>query len=34
MQVVQRRFELADGQPTGDYTDRVVVEFDLEDGDR
>jgi len=34
VQVVQRRIELADGQPTGDYTDRVVVEFELEDGDR
>ena len=34
VQVVQRRFELADGQPTGEYTDRVVVEYELEDEDR
>ena len=31
VQVVQRRFELADGEPTGDYTDRVVVSYGLED---
>ncbi|MGY1813475.1 hypothetical protein [Blastococcus sp. SYSU D00820] len=30
VQVVHRRFELADGQRTGDYTDTVVVDFDLE----
>ena len=29
--MVHRRFELADGKPTGDYTDTVVVEYDLED---
>lgn len=34
VQVVHRRLELADGRPTGSYTDRVVVELDLEDGDR
>ncbi len=27
VQMVHRRFELADGRPTGDYTDTVVVEF-------
>jgi hypothetical protein len=32
VQVIQRHFELADGLQTGDYTDRVVVEFDLEEG--
>lgn len=32
VQMVHRRFELSDGRPTGDYTDTVVVEFDLEDG--
>lgn len=31
VQMVHRRLELADGKPTGDYTDTVVVEFDLED---
>lgn len=31
VQMVHRRFALSDGQPTGDYTDTVVVEFDLED---
>ena len=31
VQVVQRRFELSDGEPTGDYTDLVVVEYELED---
>jgi hypothetical protein len=30
VQVVQRRIELADGQPTGAYTDRVVVTYELE----
>ena len=30
--MVHRKFELSDGKPTGDYTDTVVVEFDLEDG--
>ncbi|SDE20898.1 hypothetical protein SAMN05660485_00174 [Blastococcus fimeti] len=33
VQMVHRRFALSDGQPTGDYTDTVVVEFDLEDGE-
>jgi len=32
VQVVQRHIELADGVQTGEYTDRVVVDFDLEDG--
>jgi hypothetical protein len=32
VQVVQRRFELADGVQTGAFADRVVVEYDLEDG--
>jgi hypothetical protein len=32
VQVVQRRFELADGVQTGAFSDRVVVEYDLEDG--
>jgi len=32
VQVVQRRFELSGGQPTDAYTDTVIVEFDLEDG--
>jgi len=31
VRVVQRRFELADGLPTGAFRDRVVVEYDLED---
>jgi hypothetical protein len=31
VQMVHREFELADGKPTGDYTDTVVVEFGLED---
>jgi hypothetical protein len=31
VQVVQRRFELSDGEPTGAYTDLVVVEYELED---
>jgi len=31
VRVVQRRFELADGEPTGHYIDRVVVEYVLED---
>jgi hypothetical protein len=31
VQVVQRRFELSDGEPTGDYTDLVVAEYELED---
>ncbi|RBY86392.1 hypothetical protein [Blastococcus sp. TF02A-30] len=34
VRVVHRRLELADGRPTGGYTDRVVVQHDLEDGDR
>jgi hypothetical protein len=29
VQVVQRHFELADGLPTGEWTDRVLVEQDL-----
>jgi hypothetical protein len=33
VQMVHRRFELSDGRPTGDYTDTVVVELDLEDDD-
>jgi hypothetical protein len=32
VQVIQRHFELSGGQQTGDYTDRVVVDYDLEDG--
>jgi hypothetical protein len=32
VQVVQRRFELVDGAQTGVYDDRVLVEFELEDG--
>lgn len=32
VQMVHRKYELADGKPTGDYTDTVVVEYDLEDG--
>ncbi|WP_138733689.1 hypothetical protein [Modestobacter excelsi] len=32
VQVVQRRFELSDGQPTDAYSDRVLVEYDLEGG--
>jgi hypothetical protein len=32
VQVVQRRFELSGGQPTDAYSDTVIVEFDLEDG--
>jgi hypothetical protein len=31
VQMVHRKFELSDGKPTGDYTDTVVVEFDLKD---
>jgi hypothetical protein len=33
VQVVQRRFELTDGVRTGDFSDRVLVEYDLESGD-
>jgi hypothetical protein len=33
VQVIQRRFELADGVQTGEYTDRVVVDYELEDGE-
>ena len=29
VQVVQRRFELSDGQPTDAFTDRVIVDYDL-----
>jgi hypothetical protein len=32
VQVVQRRFELDEGVQTGAFSDRVVVEYDLEDG--
>jgi hypothetical protein len=32
VQMVHRKFELADGKPTGDYTDSVVVAYELEDG--
>ena len=31
VQMVHRKLELADGKPTGDYTDTVVVQFDLAD---
>ena len=31
VQVVQRRFELSDGQPTDAYSDTVLVEYPLED---
>jgi len=34
VQVVQRRFELAYGQPTGDFTDLVVAEYEPEGGNR
>lgn len=30
VQVIQRRFELVDGQRTGEYTDTVVIDHDLE----
>jgi hypothetical protein len=33
VQMVQRRYELVDGARTGDYTDLVVAEYDLEDGE-
>lgn len=33
VQMIHRRLELADGRPTGDYTDTVVVEYELEDDD-
>ena len=33
VEMVHRRYELADGKPTGDYTDTVVVEFDLDEDD-
>ena len=32
VQVVQRHVDLADGEPTGEWTDRVLVEQDLEVG--
>ena len=32
VQMVHRKYELADGKPTGNYTDTIVVEYDL-DGD-
>ena len=31
VQVIHRRFELVDGQRTGQYVDTVVVDHDLED---
>jgi len=31
VQMIHRKYELADGKPTGDYTDTVVVEFELAD---
>ena len=31
VQVIHRRYELVDGQATGDYVDTVVVDFDLEE---
>ncbi|MGY1844188.1 hypothetical protein [Modestobacter sp. SYSU DS0875] len=33
VQVVQRRFELSDGQRTGEVSDRVLIEHQLEDGE-
>lgn len=33
VQVVQRRIELVDGRQTGTWSDRVVVEYELEDED-
>jgi hypothetical protein len=32
VEVVQRRFALADGQQTGSWSDDVLVSYDLEDG--
>jgi hypothetical protein len=32
VQVVQRRFELTQGRKTGDYSDHVLVDYDLEGG--
>jgi hypothetical protein len=32
VQVVQRRFELSDGQPTDAYSDTVLIGYDLEGG--
>jgi hypothetical protein len=32
VEVIRREVELADGHPTGDHTDRVVVEYVLEGG--
>jgi hypothetical protein len=34
VRVVQRRLELSEGRPTGDYTDKIVAEYELEEGDR
>lgn len=34
VQVVQRRFELVEGRRTGEYTDRVLVEYVLPGGGR
>jgi hypothetical protein len=33
VEVVHRKYELADGKPTGDYTDTVVIDFDLSEDD-
>jgi hypothetical protein len=33
VQVVQRRFELSGGQRTGEVSDRVLIEYQLEDGE-
>ena len=32
VEVVERRFELSQGRKTGDYSDKVLVEYDLEGG--
>jgi hypothetical protein len=32
VEVVERRFQLSGGQPTHDYSDTVLVGYDLEDG--
>ncbi len=31
VQVIQRRFELDDGAPTGNHSDRVLIEYSLEE---
>jgi hypothetical protein len=33
VRMVQRRYELVDGARTGEFTDLVVAEYDLEDGE-